>query len=50
VCKRDEFPGAISKGSLEDIRVLIVAQDAVIASLLAVPTIHYRPNIDSPSP
>jgi hypothetical protein len=48
--ERDELPRAIFKWSLEDIRVLVVSQDAVVASLLTVPTIHHRPDINRASP
>jgi hypothetical protein len=39
--ERNQFPRAVPKRSLEDVRVLVIAKDAKITGLLAEPTIHH---------
>ena len=44
--KGNQFPAAIFKGTLEDIGVLVAAENPKITSLLAVPAIHAGLDLD----
>ena len=44
--KGNQFPTAIFKGSLENVGVLVAAENPKVASLLAVPAIHAGFDLD----
>ena len=44
--KGNHFPTAIFKGSLENVGILVAAENSKVASLLAVPAIHAGLDLD----
>jgi len=44
--KGNHFPTAIFKGSLENVGVLVAAENSIVASLLAVPAVHAGFHLD----
>src|SRR6185369_15873320 len=46
VCEGDELPKLLSRRSFEDVYIFVVARDAIIAPLRAVPAVHDRHDFD----